>query len=60
MHQNYHFIAMLSQMHLHVSAHQHHHQRAYKILTSYCRCALQKNVGVSSEVAPISNFAIWM
>jgi hypothetical protein len=35
MHQNYHFIVMLSQMLLHVSAHQRHHQGAHTILTSY-------------------------
>jgi hypothetical protein len=35
MHQNYHFIVMLSQMLLHVSAHQHHHHGAHTILTSY-------------------------
>jgi hypothetical protein len=34
-HQNYHFIVMLSQMLLHVSAHQRHRQGAYTILTSY-------------------------
>jgi hypothetical protein len=34
MHQNYHFIVMLSQMLLHVSAH-HHHQGAHTIFTSY-------------------------
>jgi hypothetical protein len=35
MHQNYHFIVMLSQMLLHVSAHQRHHQGAHTILTGY-------------------------
>jgi hypothetical protein len=35
MHQNYHFIVMLSQMLLRVSAHQRHHQGAHVILTSY-------------------------
>jgi hypothetical protein len=33
MHKNYHFIVMLSQMLLHVSAHQRHHQGAHTILT---------------------------
>jgi hypothetical protein len=60
MHQNYHSIVMLSQMLLHVLAHQRHHQGAYTILTSYCRCTLQKNNGMSSEVAPISNFVPWV
>jgi hypothetical protein len=35
MHQNYHFVVMLSQMHLHVSAYQRRHQGAHTILTSY-------------------------
>jgi hypothetical protein len=35
MHQNYHFIVMLSQMLLHVSAHQCHHQGAHMIVTGY-------------------------
>jgi hypothetical protein len=34
MHQNYHFIVMLSQMLLDVSVHQRHHQGAYTIHTS--------------------------
>jgi hypothetical protein len=44
MHQNDHFILMLSQTLLHVSAYQRRHQGAYMILTSYliCRCALQE------------------
>jgi hypothetical protein len=47
MHQNYHFIVMLIQMPLHVSAHQRHHQGAHR-----------KKNGLSSEVSPISNFAL--
>jgi hypothetical protein len=35
MHQNYYFIVVLSQMLLHVLAHQRHHQGAHMILTSY-------------------------
>jgi hypothetical protein len=35
MHQKYHFVVMLSQMPLHVSAHQRHHQGVYTFLTSY-------------------------
>jgi hypothetical protein len=35
MHQNDHFIVMSSQMLLHVSAYQRHHQGAHMILTSY-------------------------
>jgi hypothetical protein len=34
-HQNDHFIVMLSQMLLHVSTHQLHHQGAHMIFTSY-------------------------
>jgi hypothetical protein len=34
-HKNYHFIVMLSQMLLRVSAHQRHHQGAHTILKSY-------------------------
>jgi hypothetical protein len=35
LHQNYHFIVMLSQTLLHVPAYQRHHQGAHMILTSY-------------------------
>jgi hypothetical protein len=42
MHKNYQFIVTLSQMLLHISAYQRHNQGAYTILTSYCRCTLQK------------------
>jgi hypothetical protein len=34
-HQNYHFVVMLSQMLVHVLAHQRHNQEAHTILTSY-------------------------
>jgi hypothetical protein len=62
MHQNYHFIVMLSQMILHVSAHQRHHQGAHTILTSYLYVGVhyRENNGLSSEVTPISDFALWM
>jgi hypothetical protein len=60
--QNDHFIVMLSHMLLHVSAHQHHHQGACMILTSYLYVGVhyRKNNGISSEVAPVSNFTLWM
>jgi hypothetical protein len=35
MHRKYHFIVMLSQVLLHNWAHQHYHQGAHTILTSY-------------------------
>jgi hypothetical protein len=60
MHQNYHFIVILSQMLIHVSAHQRHHQGAHTILTSYWSVYSTENNEISSEEAPISNFALWV
>jgi hypothetical protein len=60
MHQNYHFILMLSQMLVHVSAHQHHHQGAHDSHRLLLSVHYRKNNGILSEVAPISNFAQWM
>jgi hypothetical protein len=56
MHQNYHFIVMLSQTLLHVSAYQRHHHKAHMILTSnlYVSVHYRKNKGISCEIAPIS------
>jgi hypothetical protein len=56
MHQNDHFNVMLSQMLLHVSAYQRHHQGAHMILTSYLNVGVhyRNNNGISSEVAAIS------
>jgi hypothetical protein len=50
MDQNDHFIAMFSQMLLHVSAYQCHHQRAHMIRTSYLYVGLhyKKNDGALS------------
>jgi exopolyphosphatase/pppGpp-phosphohydrolase len=44
MHQNYHVIVMLSQMLLHVSAHQRHHQGARTILTSYLSVCITERI----------------
>jgi hypothetical protein len=62
MHQNDHFIVFVSQMLLHVSAHQRHHQGAHMIVTSflYVRVYYWKNNGISSEVAPVTNFTLWI
>jgi hypothetical protein len=62
MHQNYHFIFMLGQTLLHVSAYQLHHQGAYMILTSclYVGVHYKKNNGISSEVAAISIVTLWI
>jgi hypothetical protein len=60
MHRNYNFIVMVSQMLLHVSAHQRHHQEAYTILTSYLSVNITEKNGIPNEVAPIRNFALWM
>jgi hypothetical protein len=58
MHQNDHFIVMLSQTLLHVSAYQRHHQGAYMILTLYIHVYgdvhYKKNNGVSSKLAAVS------
>jgi hypothetical protein len=61
MHQNDHFIMMLSQTLLHVSVHQHHHQGAHMILTSYLYVGghYRKNNGISSEVAAESSGLLW-
>jgi hypothetical protein len=60
--QNYHFIVMLSQTLLHVSAYQRHHQGAHKILTSYLYVGVhyRKNNGVSSKLAPVSIVTLWI
>jgi hypothetical protein len=52
MHQNDHFIVMLSQMLLHVSAHQRHRKEAHMILTSYLYVGVHywKYNGIWSEV----------
>jgi hypothetical protein len=62
MHQNVHFIVMLSQTLLHVSAYQRHHQGAHMILTSnlYVGVHYRKSNGMSSEVAPISIVTLWI
>jgi hypothetical protein len=62
MHQNYHFIVMLRQMLLHVSAHQRHHQGAHIILTSYLYVGVhyRKNNGVSSKLSPVSIVTLWI
>jgi hypothetical protein len=54
--QNDHFIVMLSQKLLHISAYQRHHQGAHMILTSclYVGVNYRKSNGISSEVAQIS------
>jgi metal-dependent HD superfamily phosphatase/phosphodiesterase len=44
MHQDDHFIVMLSQTLLHVSAHQRHHQGAHMILTSYLSVRITERV----------------
>jgi hypothetical protein len=44
MHQNYHFIVMLSQMLVHVSTHHRHQQGAHTILTSYLSVACEDRV----------------
>jgi hypothetical protein len=60
MHQNYHLIWCLvtrSYMFLHTNA-------IIREITwsseANCRCTLQRNNGISSEVTPISNYALWM
>jgi hypothetical protein len=60
MHQNYHFIVMLSQMLLHDSARQRHLRGAHTILKSYVSMYITKNKGISSEVVPISSFGLLM
>jgi hypothetical protein len=51
MHQNYHFIVMLNQTLLHVSAYQRRHQGAHITLTSYLYFGVhyRKNNGISSK-----------
>jgi hypothetical protein len=61
MHQNDHFIVMLSQTLLRVSVYQrNHHQGAHMILTSYLYVSVhnRKNNGISSEVVPINIVAL--
>jgi hypothetical protein len=62
MHPNDHFIVMLSQTLLHVSAYQRHHQGAHMILPSYVYVGVQykRNNGLSSEVDPISIDTLWI
>jgi hypothetical protein len=62
MHQNDHFVVILSQMLLHVSAYQHHHQGAHIILTRYLYVGVhyRKNNGISREVASISIVTLWV
>jgi hypothetical protein len=62
MHKNDHFIVMLSQTFLHVSAYQRRHQGAHMILTSYLYVGVhyRKNNGISSEVAAISIVTLWI
>jgi hypothetical protein len=60
MHQNYHCIVMLnrrSYMFRRISAIIRELTRSSQ---AACRCTLQKNNGILSEVAAISNFALWM
>jgi hypothetical protein len=61
MHHNDHFIVILSQTLLHVSAYRYH-QGAHMILTSYLYVGVhcRKNDGISSEVAPISTVTLWI
>jgi hypothetical protein len=59
MHQNNHFIVMLSQTLLRVSAYQRHHQGAHMILTNI-DVHYRKNNGISSEVAPINIVTLWI
>jgi hypothetical protein len=62
MHQNYHFIVMLSQTLLHVSAYQRHHQGAHMILTSqlYVGVHYRKNHEISRKLSPFSIFTLWI
>jgi hypothetical protein len=61
-HQNYHFIVMLSQTLLHVSAYQRHHQGTHMILTSYLYVGVhyRNNNRISCEVAPIFIVTQWI
>jgi hypothetical protein len=59
MHQNDHFIVMLSQTLLNVSAYQCHHPGAHRILTKI-DVHYRKNNGISSEVAPINIVTLWI
>jgi hypothetical protein len=62
MHQNGHFIVMLSQILLHVLAYQRHHQGAHIILTSYLYVGVhyRKSNGISSKIAPVSIVTLWI
>jgi hypothetical protein len=62
MHQNDHFIVMPSQMLLHVSAYQRHHQGAHLILTShlYVGVHYKKNYGVLSKLTLVSIVTLWI
>jgi hypothetical protein len=58
---NGHFIVMSSQILLHVSAYQRHHQGAHMILTSYLYVGVhyKKNNGVSNNAASVSIVTLW-
>jgi hypothetical protein len=62
MYQNYHFIVMLSQTLVHVSAYHRHHEGAHMILTSYLYVSVhyRRHNGISSEIAPISIVTLWI
>jgi hypothetical protein len=59
---NDHYIVMSSQMLLHVSAYQRHHQGAHVILTSYLYIGVhyKKNNGVSNNIASVSIVTLWI
>jgi hypothetical protein len=62
MHPNYHFIVMLSQKLLLVSAYLLHRHCAIIILSSifYVGVHYRKNNGVSSKLAPVSIVTLWI
>jgi hypothetical protein len=62
MHQDDHFIVMLSQTLVRILAYQRHHQGARVILTSclYIGVHYKKNNGISSEVASINIVTLWI
>jgi hypothetical protein len=62
MHKKYHFIVMLSQTLLCVTAYQRHHHGAHMILTSYLNVGVhyRKSNGVSSEAATVSIDTVWL
>jgi hypothetical protein len=55
------FIVMSSQMLLHASAYQRHHQGAHMFLTSYLYVGVhyKKNDGVSNNIASVSIVTLW-